>query len=180
MSVGAVNKQTGDRIPTAGMPAIDDALDLTSVNPVQNAVITAALANKQDKTDNNLETTAKTIVGAINEHEGDIGSLMSGLNNVYNNAFMYISADPVSDGQTYYIDISDYTFRNTRTGIFVIIGNLTTGTTIVNGIWDANTFIFKNGSGVTYDATNQKIVVDEGANAWFIPYLVLPSFVISA
>ena len=82
MSVGAVNKQTGDRIPTAGMPAIDDALDLTSVNPVQNAVITAALANKQDKTDNNLVTTAKTIVGAINEHEGDIDSLMSGLTNL--------------------------------------------------------------------------------------------------
>ena len=82
MSVGVVNKQTGDRIPTAGMPAIDNALDLTSVNPVQNAIITAALANKQDKTDNNLETTAKTIVGAINEHEGDISSLMSGLTNV--------------------------------------------------------------------------------------------------
>lgn len=84
MSVGIVDKQTGDRIPTAGMPAIDDALDLTSVNPVQNAVITAALANKQDKTDNNLETTAKTIVGAINEHEGDISSLKSGLTNLDN------------------------------------------------------------------------------------------------
>ena len=82
MSVGAVNKNTGDRIPTAGMPAIDDALDLTSVNPVQNAVITAALANKQDKTDNSLQTTDKTVVGAINEHEGDIGSLKSGLTNV--------------------------------------------------------------------------------------------------
>lgn len=75
MSVGVVNKQTGDRIPTAGMPAIDDALDLTSVNPVQNAVITAALANKQDKTDNNLQTTDKTVVGAVNE-------LKSGLTNV--------------------------------------------------------------------------------------------------
>jgi hypothetical protein len=81
MSVGVVNKQTGDRIPTAGMPAIDNALSATSVNPVQNAIITAALADKQDKTDNSLETTAKTIVGAINEHEGDIGSLKSGLTN---------------------------------------------------------------------------------------------------
>lgn len=78
MSVGAVNKQTGERIPTAGMPAIDDALDLTSVNPVQNAIITAALANKQDKTDNNLETTSKTVVGAVNE-------LKSGLNDVNSN-----------------------------------------------------------------------------------------------
>lgn len=97
MSVGAVNKQTGDRIPTAGMPAIDNALSAISTNPVQNAVITAALAGKQDtltfddvptdgsnnpvksngiydalalkqdKTDNSLQTTDKTIPGAINE-----------------------------------------------------------------------------------------------------------------
>ena len=82
MSVGIVDKQTGDRIPTAGMPAIDNALSAISANPVQNAIITAALANKQDKTDNNLQTTDKTVVGAINEHEGDIRSLMSGLTNL--------------------------------------------------------------------------------------------------
>lgn len=81
MSVGVVDKQTGDRIPTAGMPAIDDALSAISTNPVQNAIITAALANKQDKTDNSLQTTDKTVVGAINEHEGDIDSLKSGLIN---------------------------------------------------------------------------------------------------
>jgi len=93
MSVGAVNKQTGARIPTAGMPAIDDALDLTSVNPVQNAVITAALALKQDKTDNNLDTEAKTIVGAINEHESDIDSLKSGLTNHENKNNVVIGWD---------------------------------------------------------------------------------------
>lgn len=75
MSVGIVDKQTGDRIPTAGMPAIDNALSATSTNPVQNAIITAALANKQDKTDNNLQTTDKTVVGAVNE-------LKSGLTNL--------------------------------------------------------------------------------------------------
>jgi len=80
MSVGIVDKQTGDRIPTAGMPAIDNALSATSINPVQNAIITAALANKQDKTDNNLETTSKTVVGAVNE-------LMSGLIDVNSNIF---------------------------------------------------------------------------------------------
>lgn len=74
MSVGVVNKQTGDRIPTAGMPAIDNALSLSSTNPVQNAIITSALANKQDKTDNSLQTTDKTVVGGINE-------LKSGLTN---------------------------------------------------------------------------------------------------
>ena len=30
------------------------------------------ISGKQDKTDNTLDTTAKTVVGAINEHEGDI------------------------------------------------------------------------------------------------------------
>lgn len=74
MSVGAVNKQTGDRIPTAGMPAIDNALSLSSTNPVQNAIITAALANKQDKTDNTLQTTDKTVVGGINELKTAIGA----------------------------------------------------------------------------------------------------------
>ena len=29
MSVGVVNKQTGDRIPTAGMPAIDTRTDVS-------------------------------------------------------------------------------------------------------------------------------------------------------
>lgn len=43
MSVGAVNKQTGDRIPTAGMPAIDSVLSGTSTNPVQNRVVKEAL-----------------------------------------------------------------------------------------------------------------------------------------
>lgn len=42
MSVGAVNKSTGDRIPTAGMPAIDAALSGSSTNPVQNRVVKAA------------------------------------------------------------------------------------------------------------------------------------------
>jgi len=77
MSVGIVDKQTGDRIPTAGMQAIDDALSAISDNPVQNAIITAALANKQDKTDNSLQTTDKTVVGAVNE-------LKSGLTNLSN------------------------------------------------------------------------------------------------
>lgn len=65
MSVGAVNKQTGDRIPTAGMPAIDNALDLMSVNPVQNAVITAALAGKADTgiVADDFDSTASYVIG---------------------------------------------------------------------------------------------------------------------
>lgn len=48
MSVGAVNKQTGDRIQTAGMPAVDSVLSGVSTNPVQNRVVKAAFDGKQD------------------------------------------------------------------------------------------------------------------------------------
>ena len=48
MSVGAVNKQTGERIPTAGMPAVDSVLSGTSTNPVQNRVVKGALDEKAD------------------------------------------------------------------------------------------------------------------------------------
>jgi len=49
MSVGAVNKQTGERIPTAGMPAVDSVLSGTSTNPVQNRVVKEALdGNEKD------------------------------------------------------------------------------------------------------------------------------------
>lgn len=109
MSVGVVNKQTGDRIPTAGMPAIDNALDLTSVNPVQNAVITAALAGKADTgiVADDFDSTASYVIGnyciengklyrfkanhsgawsASDVEEvkiaGELSSLKSGLNNV--------------------------------------------------------------------------------------------------
>lgn len=118
MSVGIVDKNTGDRIQTAGNP-LDKVGDLTnltttakdnavaainevnaglagkqntltfdsvptdgSTNPVESNGIYDALALKQDATDSNLQTTADTIVGAINEHEGDIGELKSGLTSV--------------------------------------------------------------------------------------------------
>lgn len=48
MSVGAVNKQTGDRIPTAGIPVVDSVLSGTSTNPVQNRVVKEAFDGKQD------------------------------------------------------------------------------------------------------------------------------------
>lgn len=74
MSVGAVNKQTGERIPTAGMPAIDNALDLTSVNPVQNAVITAALAGKADTgiVADDFDSTASYVIGNYCIYQGGL------------------------------------------------------------------------------------------------------------
>lgn len=62
--------------------------------------VTAALAGKQNVTDNNLDTEAKTIVGAINEHEGDISSLKSGLTDlseeVNGDATVYPYADVIT------------------------------------------------------------------------------------
>ena len=57
--------------------------DFAGVETALDGVGTA-LATKQNATDNSLETDAKTIVGAINEHEGDISSLKSGLTNLDN------------------------------------------------------------------------------------------------
>lgn len=72
MSVGAVNKQTGDRIPTAGMPAIDSVLSGSSTNPVQNRVVKAALDEKAD-TDlvaSDFDATASYTAGNYCIYEG--------------------------------------------------------------------------------------------------------------
>lgn len=111
MSVGVVNKQTGDRIPTAGMPAIDSVLSGSSTNPVQNRVVKAALDEKAD-TDlvaSDFDATASYTAGNYciyegkfykfkNNHSGawsaadvdeikiagELSSLMSGLTNLDN------------------------------------------------------------------------------------------------
>ena len=58
------------------------------------------LSVKQNVTDNSLQTTDKTVVGAINEHEGDISSLKSGLTNLDNevngDATVYPYADVIT------------------------------------------------------------------------------------
>lgn len=66
MSVGAVNKQTGDRIPTAGMPAIDSILSSVSTNPVQNRVVKAALDEKA-----NTDIVASDFSAAASYTAGD-------------------------------------------------------------------------------------------------------------
>lgn len=51
------------------------------------------IAAKQNATDNSLQTTDKTVVGAINEHEGDIGSLRSGLTDYVKIGIAYLAED---------------------------------------------------------------------------------------
>lgn len=72
MSVGVVNKQTGDRIPTAGMPAIDSVLSGSSTNPVQNRVVKAALDEKADTelVASDFDATASYTAGNYCIYEG--------------------------------------------------------------------------------------------------------------
>lgn len=72
MSVGAVNKQTGDRIPTAGMPAIDSVLSGSSTNPVQNRVVKEALDEKADTdiVESDFSTSASYTAGDYCIYEG--------------------------------------------------------------------------------------------------------------
>ena len=86
MSVGVVNKQTGDRIPTAGMPAIDNTLSVISTNPVQNAIITAALAGKQDTlTFDDVPTDGSNNPVKSGGVKSAIDAVESGLNNANSN-----------------------------------------------------------------------------------------------
>lgn len=69
---------------TEDIVVVDTKLSTTSVNPVQNRVITAELNKKanssdmptyQTKIDNTLTTTSKEVVGAINENAASISQL---------------------------------------------------------------------------------------------------------
>lgn len=69
---------------TEDIVVVDTELSTTSVNPVQNRVITAELNKKanssdmptyQTKIDNTLTTTSKEVVGAINENAASISQL---------------------------------------------------------------------------------------------------------
>ena len=72
---------------TEDIVVVDTELSTTSVNPVQNRVITEELNKKanssdmptyQKKIDNTLTTTSKEVVGAINENTTSINQLSGG------------------------------------------------------------------------------------------------------
>lgn len=72
---------------TEDVVVVDTELSTTSVNPVQNRVITTELNKKanssdmstyQTKRDNTLTTTSKEVVGAINENTNSINQLSGG------------------------------------------------------------------------------------------------------
>lgn len=136
MSVGAVNKQTGDRIPTAGMLAVDSVLSDSSTNPVQNRVVKAALdditdgqnidsfaevetalAGKASTNDlgdkSNLTTTDKSsVVAAINEvnsnYEGvDLTVKFANEISSYSNEWEWIQAR-LNDHNVRDLHVGDY------------------------------------------------------------------------
>ena len=66
---GKQDTLTFDSVPTDG-----------STNPVESNGVYDALATKQDTTDNNLQTTAKTVVGGINELNSNLTSVEEWVN----------------------------------------------------------------------------------------------------
>ena len=56
----------------SGIGVVVDAVQDGNMNAVTSNAVATALADKQDKTDNNLTTTAKTVVGGINELNSDL------------------------------------------------------------------------------------------------------------
>lgn len=83
---------------TAGMDGIDVVLGNV------NDSLTALSNNKQNKTDNGLTTTDKTIVGAINEHETDLVELdgrVDGLESQISDENKVRIFDSISDAQAY-------------------------------------------------------------------------------
>ena len=120
-----------DLIIREELNAVSDAVDAIKdgTNIDSFADVESALANKQDKTDNNLETTSKTVVGAVNE-------LKSGLTNV----------------QDDFTDVIGWDERKNL--VFKMIGGTTvneSGEIVTNAIY--NLFVAKVVSGVTYTAT---------------------------
>jgi len=81
MSVGIVDKSTGDRIQTAGDPLdkVGNLANLTTTAKTDAVAaineVNGAVGTKQNATDNNLDTTSKTVVGAINEVNSNLTSL---------------------------------------------------------------------------------------------------------
>lgn len=83
LNPGVMKRRNSDGTYTDLAPGIittvDSALSASSTSPVQNKVITAKIGT------DTLQTTAQTLVGALNEHETDISKILEIAGN-YNNA----------------------------------------------------------------------------------------------
>lgn len=79
--INSVELKGNKSLSDLGIASAQSVTNITNGESINNfAGVETALATKQTASDNSLETDAKTIVGAINEHEGDIATLKSGLN----------------------------------------------------------------------------------------------------
>lgn len=123
------------------------------------------IAAKQNATDNSLQTTDKTVVGAINEHEGDIGSLKSGLTNLDNevngDATTYPYADVITIPDAVPANLADckvkiepiqdlHGYANPWVGgasknkLPLVLADLKTANT--DGTWNDNVYTVNNGT----------------------------------
>lgn len=112
---------------TTAISGIKNGEEINSFGGVESA-----LALKQNATDNSLDTDAKTIVGAINEHEGDISSLKSGLTTSNNNVK----------------DIIGWNMQKNM--LQLTIDQLKVANASQGGSWSGNTYTFK---GVSYEVS---------------------------
>lgn len=64
-------------LPSSSLLDNDAPVDPTEIEEIEGEIsaINGVLANKQDKVDNNLATADKSVVGAINELNGEVGGL---------------------------------------------------------------------------------------------------------
>lgn len=152
-----------DLIIREELDAVSDAVDAIKdgTNIDSFADVESALANKQDKTDNNLETTSKTVVGAVNE-------LKSGLTNLD-------VALSVSDGsgvnlfipsnyETFDLTgVGDYRYGHSfNSGEYYVVSNNTLG--IYYRIVKED--LSDLGTSVSITSTPQKVTIPSGYIMW--------------
>ena len=136
------------------------------------------ISGKQDKTDNSLDTTAKTVVGAINEHESDITSINSNKADVKAlNLTNTISASSTADLKTALL--SFVTNSVNSDGVATVVLKLTSGVTapLYSGGWGATIQKASNNyfSLVCSNNYYPPVLIRYNNGDWFIDTLALKS-----
>lgn len=125
------------------------------------------IAAKQNVTDNTLQTTDKTVPGAINE-------LKCGLTNLRDNGCMSIFMNTTADGRYYSYDFSNWSFDTARVPVLVIkTDQSNVNPAIIVGYVKNDGFRFAESSGVTYNSGTKVLTVDCGSNAWTAPIILI-------
>lgn len=142
-------ENANDLIIRSELSAVSDAVDAIKdgTNIDSFADVETALALKQDKTDNSLQTTSKTVVGGINElksglinyqTQNDLNLEVPNRKNILPVSLANVKAKNTSGtwtGNTYAINSGEITFTANADGYITEI--------VVNGTFATNTTFFK-------------------------------------